>query len=107
MGEVLLVQAPELRLPVFLLADHDALRRVRQRIDERVRVRGDDELASFGGFPKQIGQARQDVGMQPEFRFLETDQLRWGGVAQDGEQAKVAESSVGQPHCGNREVSLL
>ena len=53
------------------------------------------------------GEAGENVRVQTEFWFLQTNKWRQVGVAQDGEQAKVAESSVGQPRGRNQKVALF
>ena len=107
MGEVVIVQSLQLCLAGSLFTDHDTFRCIRQGIPEHVRMRGADDLPPLGGLPKQVRKARQDVGMRPEFRFLDSDRLRNGRVAQRSEQAKIAESAIGQPNGGNRTLFSL
>ena len=57
---------------------------------------GDDQLAALRGFPKQFRQTGDDVGVQAKLRLLDADEGRRSRVAENGQQAEVAERAVGQ-----------
>ena len=55
---------------------------------------GDDQLASLRRFAQQLRETRKDIGVQAQFRFLQTYE-RWRiPVAEDGQQGKVAQRTV-------------
>ena len=94
--EVISVKASHLGLSVVLLADHDTLRVVGQRIDEHIRMSRHDDLTALGCRLEEVGQGRKQIRMQPQFRFFDHDERRWFRVQQNGQQAQVAQRSVRQ-----------
>lgn len=87
MGKLVLFQPLHCRLPLRLLAYDNRLRVLRQRVDQRIRVRGDDQLASIGRIAQQVRQLREDIGVKTQFRFLQAHERRRRRVAQDRHEA--------------------
>ena len=70
------VEAAHPSLAIVLFADHHEVRALRHRIDQDVRMRGDDELCALGCLRQQVCQLRKDVGMQSQFRLLDANEGR-------------------------------
>ena len=74
----------------MLLADHHCFGVLAHGIHQHIGMGGDDQLGSFRGFQHVIGQLGQHVGMQAELGFIDADQRRRIGVAEDRQQAEIA-----------------
>ncbi len=57
---------------------------------------GYDKLRSFRRLDQESGEIWQDVGMQAQFRFFNTDQGRLLWVAEDNQKAEKAKGSIGK-----------
>ena len=57
-------------LPWHVLADNHGFGMFSQRIDQNVRMGGNNELSAFSGCDQQISYLGKNVGMQTKLRFF-------------------------------------
>ena len=57
-------------------------------------MRGDNQLSSGRGVNEQIGKRVNGVGMQAEFRFVDTNDRRRRWIEEDDEKHEPAQRAV-------------
>ncbi len=91
---------------IVFFANEDGLRVVSECVNQHVRMSGYDELGPAGCFHQQISEFGQDVGVQTKFRLLDSDQRRRLRIAQNGEQAQIAQRAIGKTRGRDAEIAL-
>ena len=81
----------------MFLADNHGFGMFSQRIDQNVRMGGNNELSAFSGCDQQISYLGKNVGMQTKLRFFDANDWRRFRIAQDSQETEIANGSIRQP----------
>jgi len=95
------------RAAIITLTDDDGFGELGQPGDEGLGMRGNDELRALGGVEEEIGDLRDDIGVQAELGFFDTDQGRRLGMQKNGQQAEVVEDTIREASCRKRLIQTI